>query len=177
MSKAARRAASPPCRARPRANRSRPTPSRPPRCPRRRPPSRRRSPRAASPHCAASNRAAHNSLSGAGLAQLVEQRFCKPLVGGSIPSAGIKSASKFFSAVLKPPRLVDIPHMASTDCIYRRTVAGQSAWDTEAPLSPPLRRVLGLVEGETHAHVLRRLLGQYTESNFAYWLSQLQKLG
>jgi hypothetical protein len=67
--------------------------------------------------------------------------------------------------------------MASTDCIYRRTVAGQSAWETEAPLTPPLRRVLGLVEGETHAHALRRLLGHHTESNLAYWLSQLQKLG
>ena len=67
--------------------------------------------------------------------------------------------------------------MTNPDYIYRRTVAGQSAWETEAPLAAPLRRVLGLVEGETHAHALRRLLSQHTESNVAYWLSQLQKLG
>jgi hypothetical protein len=67
--------------------------------------------------------------------------------------------------------------MSSGECIYRRTVAGQSAWETDAPLAAPLRRVLGLVEGETHAHALRRLLSPHTESNVAYWLSQLEKLG
>ena len=67
--------------------------------------------------------------------------------------------------------------MASTDCIYRRTVAGQNVWETEAPLAEPLRRVLGLVEGETHAHALRKLLAHHTERNVAYWILQLQKLG
>ena len=67
--------------------------------------------------------------------------------------------------------------MASTDYIYRRTVAGQSALETDAPLAPPLRRLLGLIEGETHAHMVRRLLRDHTESNVAYWLAQLQKLG
>jgi hypothetical protein len=67
--------------------------------------------------------------------------------------------------------------MASTDCIYRRTVAGQSAWETEAPIAAPLRRVLGMVEGETHSNALRRLLSHHTDSNVAYWLSQLEKLG
>ena len=32
----------------------------------------------------------------AGIAQLVEQRFCKPLVVGSIPTAGTKSSSEAF---------------------------------------------------------------------------------
>jgi hypothetical protein len=67
--------------------------------------------------------------------------------------------------------------MPSSDYIYRRTVAGQSALETGAPLAAPLRRVLDLVEGETHAHALRRLLSQHTDSNVAYWLAQLEKLG
>ena len=65
----------------------------------------------------------------------------------------------------------------ASDCIYRRTVAGQSAWDSGAPLAAPLRHVLGLIEGETHADALRKLLAHHTESNVAYWLSQLEKLG
>ena len=40
--------------------------------------------------------------------------------------------------------------MASTDYIYRRTVAGHSAVESDAPIAPPLRRVLGLIEAETH---------------------------
>jgi hypothetical protein len=67
--------------------------------------------------------------------------------------------------------------MASTDCIYRRTEAGQSAVESGAPLAPPLRRILGLVEAETHSHVLRRLLRHHTENVLADWLSQLHKLG
>jgi hypothetical protein len=63
--------------------------------------------------------------------------------------------------------------MASNDCIYWRTSAGQSALET----GTPLRRVLTLIEGETRAHVVRRLLPDHTESNIAYWLSQLERLG
>lgn len=33
------------------------------------------------------------------------------------------------------------------------------------------------MEGETHAHLMRRLLRDHTESNIAYWLSQLERLG
>ena len=67
--------------------------------------------------------------------------------------------------------------MASTDFIYRRTAAGLSALQTDTPLAAPLRRVLSMIEGETHAHVVRRLLRDHTESNIAYWLAQLEKLG
>jgi hypothetical protein len=67
--------------------------------------------------------------------------------------------------------------MARADCIYRRTAAGRSAFETGAPLASPLRRILSLVEGETHSHVLRRLLRQHTENTVADWLSQLHKLG
>jgi hypothetical protein len=67
--------------------------------------------------------------------------------------------------------------MASNDYIYRRTAAGQSALETDTPLAAPLRRVLMLIEGETHAHLVRRLLRDHTESNIAYWLSQLERSG
>jgi len=67
--------------------------------------------------------------------------------------------------------------MATSDYIYRRSAAGHSALETDTPLAAPLRRVLGLIEGETHSHVVRKLLRDHTESNVAYWLSQLEKLG
>jgi len=67
--------------------------------------------------------------------------------------------------------------MATTDYVYRRSAAGRSALETDVPLAAPLRRVLVLIEGETHSHVVRKLLRDHTESNIAYWLSQLEKLG
>jgi hypothetical protein len=67
--------------------------------------------------------------------------------------------------------------MATTDYIYRRSAAGQSALETDAPLAAPLRRVLCLIEAETHSHVVRKLLRDHTESNVSYWLSQLENLG
>jgi len=63
------------------------------------------------------------------------------------------------------------------DCIYHRTPAGKSAWDEAAPLSPPLRLLLGLIDHDTHSKMLPRLLRQHTEGAIAEWASQLQKLG
>jgi hypothetical protein len=67
--------------------------------------------------------------------------------------------------------------MATSDCIYRRTAAGQSAWESGAPLPTPLRHVLAVIEADTHSNVLRRLLRQHTERALLDWLSQLEKLG
>ena len=67
--------------------------------------------------------------------------------------------------------------MATSDYIYRRSAAGQSALETDTPLAAPLRRVLALIEGQTHSLMVRKLLHDQTESNIAYWLSQLEKLG
>jgi len=63
------------------------------------------------------------------------------------------------------------------DCIYRRTPAGKSAWDEGAPLPPPLRVLLGLIDHDIHSKMLPGLLRQYTEGAVAGWASQLQKLG
>jgi hypothetical protein len=67
--------------------------------------------------------------------------------------------------------------MASTDCIYRRTTAGQSALESGAPLPPPLRRVLGLVEADIHSRMLRTLLRQHTDGAISEWAAQLVRLG
>jgi hypothetical protein len=63
------------------------------------------------------------------------------------------------------------------DCIYRRTPAGKSAWDEGAPLSPPLRRLLGLIDHDIHSKMLPTLLRQFTGGVVADWAAQLQKLG
>ena len=67
--------------------------------------------------------------------------------------------------------------MASSDCIYRRTVAGESAWDSGAPLAAPLLRVLSLIQAEMHSHILRGLLRHHADSTVTDWISQLEKLG
>jgi len=64
-----------------------------------------------------------------------------------------------------------------TDCIYRRTPAGKSAWEEGAPLPPPLRRLLGLVDDDVHSKMLPKLLRQHTEGSIAEWIAQLQRLG
>lgn len=64
-----------------------------------------------------------------------------------------------------------------SDCIYRRTAAGKSAWDESAPLPPPLRRLLGLIDNDVHSRMLPRLLRQHTEGSIAEWVAQLKRLG
>lgn len=64
-----------------------------------------------------------------------------------------------------------------SDCIYRRTPAGKSAWDESAPLAPPLRHLLGLIEADVHSRILPKLLRQHTEASVREWAGQLQRLG
>jgi len=54
-----------------------------------------------------------------------------------------------------------------TDCIYADS-AGKSAWDESAPLPPPLRRLLGLIEA-TSTRRCCKLLRQHTEGAIADW--------
>jgi hypothetical protein len=67
--------------------------------------------------------------------------------------------------------------MANGDRIYRRTPAGQSAWDTREALPTPLRRVLSMVDADTHAHVVCKRLRSHEESTVTDWLSQLERMG
>ena len=54
--------------------------------------------------------------------------------------------------------------MLKRERIYRRTEAGSTAWTTNVPaLSEEHRRILGLIESETHFDMLRTLLRQHAE--------------
>lgn len=59
--------------------------------------------------------------------------------------------------------------------IYRRTAAGQKAWDTQNPDVPlELRRVLGLIKGELHYDTLRNALSRYSEEGVREMMAELE---
>ena len=68
--------------------------------------------------------------------------------------------------------------MAFRQRIYRLTDAGISA-AAEPPrgMSLPCRRILGLLQGDTHFAVIRAGMGMCEEQQVAGWLAQLEKLG
>jgi len=54
--------------------------------------------------------------------------------------------------------------MAKVERMYRRTESGLKAWLTQdAALSDEDLRNLGLMEGEMHSHVIRRLLRRHID--------------
>jgi hypothetical protein len=62
--------------------------------------------------------------------------------------------------------------------LYRRTEAGKAAWqrqDARVPLE--YRRVLGLIENDTHPDSLRARLARYSESETLHLLDELVDLG
>jgi hypothetical protein len=62
--------------------------------------------------------------------------------------------------------------------LYRRTEAGRLAWqrqDTRVPLE--YRRVLGVIEGETHPDNLRARLPGYTADGLIHLLDELVEQG
>ncbi|HXM81532.1 MAG TPA: hypothetical protein VN929_06360 [Burkholderiales bacterium] len=68
--------------------------------------------------------------------------------------------------------------MGTKDRIYRRTAAGQKAWQTQDPDVPAeYRRILDLVGSGAHSAVLRGNLGGHPESHFDEWLASLEELG
>jgi CheY-like chemotaxis protein len=61
---------------------------------------------------------------------------------------------------------------------YRRTVAGDEALrsvDTAIPTD--YRRILCLIEGDTHVNIIRGRLRRYTDALIADWLAELEELG
>ena len=66
-----------------------------------------------------------------------------------------------------------------TERIYRRTAAGQKAWDTQNAQVPlELRRVLGLIKGELHYDTLRNALGaRYSEEGMRELMAELEFQG
>ena len=68
--------------------------------------------------------------------------------------------------------------MAKGDRIYRRTWAGERAWQTQdAKISPEHRRVLGLVGKGAHAAVVRVSLQGWSEEDVESCLAQLERVG
>ncbi len=64
------------------------------------------------------------------------------------------------------------------DVAYRRTVAGAEALfsvDTAIPVD--YRRILCIVDGDTHANVVRGRLRQYSDALISDWLGELEELG
>jgi hypothetical protein len=68
--------------------------------------------------------------------------------------------------------------MESKERLYRPTKAGTAARDNPPRgLSLPCRRILGLLQGDTHFSVIRAGMGVCEEGQVAAWLAQLEKLG
>jgi hypothetical protein len=68
--------------------------------------------------------------------------------------------------------------MGSRDRIYRRTAAGQRAWEKQDRDVPTeYRRILELVGNGTHSAVLRANLGGHPESHLDEWLANMEELG
>ena len=68
--------------------------------------------------------------------------------------------------------------MSREDRIYQRTEAGQKAWESRDPgLPAEQRRILGLINGETHSDLLQNRLRHYPAAKISGWLAQLERQG
>jgi hypothetical protein len=68
--------------------------------------------------------------------------------------------------------------LVAKDQLYRRTEAGKVAWqrqDARVPLE--YRRILGLIETDTHPDSLRARLARYSEAETLHLLDELVELG
>jgi hypothetical protein len=75
-------------------------------------------------------------------------------------------------------RWVHDAHMAQRDRIYRRTWAGERAWQTQDPrISPKHHRVLGLVGKGVHGVVVRASLQGWSEADVDDCLTHLERSG
>jgi hypothetical protein len=68
--------------------------------------------------------------------------------------------------------------MAIGDRIYRRTWAGQRAWEAQAPkVSPECWKVLGSIGAGAHAAMVCASLQNCSEEDIQEWLAQLEQIG
>jgi hypothetical protein len=68
--------------------------------------------------------------------------------------------------------------MVIVDRIYRRTWAGQRAWDAQVrKVSPECWKVLGSIGAGTHAALVRASLQNCSEEDVQEWLAQLERIG
>ena len=68
--------------------------------------------------------------------------------------------------------------MVKRERIYRRTAAGQKAWDSQDPAVPAkYLRILGFIQTETHFDMLRARLPLYPDTLIAEGVAELEELG
>jgi CheY-like chemotaxis protein len=68
--------------------------------------------------------------------------------------------------------------MSAPGRIYRLSTAGRRAWEKEDPAVPAAyRRILGMLDAETHADVMRGYLRRYPDELVFEWLAELEELG
>ncbi|HXM80381.1 MAG TPA: hypothetical protein VN929_00475 [Burkholderiales bacterium] len=68
--------------------------------------------------------------------------------------------------------------MGARNRIYRRTEAGQQAWENEkSGVSAEHRYILGLVGTDTHFDVVRGHLGRCSSAKIFEWLVELEDVG
>jgi len=68
--------------------------------------------------------------------------------------------------------------MAKTERVYRRTAAGQEAWEIQNPAVPlEYRRILGLIKDDAHTDLLQSSLQGYSDAEIAEVLAELEKRG
>jgi hypothetical protein len=68
--------------------------------------------------------------------------------------------------------------MSTRARIFRRTEAGSAAFeDQNSGLPAQYRRILRVINSETHSDVLRALLRCYSEPQIVGWLAELFTLG
>ncbi len=62
--------------------------------------------------------------------------------------------------------------------IYRMSTSGRRAWEKEDATVPgALRRILGMLDSDTHADVVRGYLRRYPDQLIQEWLAELEELG
>lgn len=68
--------------------------------------------------------------------------------------------------------------MAKLQRIYRRTDAGRTAAEgKDASLPAEYRRILGLIQDDTHSDAVRTALRRYSDEDIFAWLAELENLG
>src|SRR2546429_7967136 len=83
-----------------------------------------------------------------------------------------------FQLALLPGRRGPICSMSTADRIYQRTEAGEKAWESRDPGVPAeQRRILGLINGETHSDLLQNRLRHYSAARILGCLAQLERRG
>jgi hypothetical protein len=68
--------------------------------------------------------------------------------------------------------------MAKLERIYRRTDAGSKAAESsDVSLPAECRRILNLIQHETHSDAVRTALRRYSDEDIFAWLAELEKRG